>query len=331
MDIITWVKSMNFLKRATDLSGELKKLREFGVSIAMPHLLELDTELAPIFDAATREGVEIHPWIKPGFAVRDPIKRQLSATALSRQRNRFGTAILRDCLNARRNREEGLNNLAALIRLYKGKIKGIHLDYVRNDNALFLRDYPCACEACQEEREKWLGHGVLTRKDMKNPAVIYKELDTRNKNIIDYVRKARALTKEQNIRLSLAARANYVNQPDIEDAPVYGLGPAVCEGQDWHAWAEEGLFDFICAMNYHTDLKIFRKVATEHARLLKNAPVAFYCGIGVESSMGKAGPELARKLIAAAGKIGADGVSLFHYEAINDASYKEALLKAKSI
>ena len=330
MNITTWIKNIDFLKYSPNLKGEMKRIREFGISIIMPHLSKLDDTLTPLFNAAEAQGIELHPWIKPVFSVTNSIKRKLTEKELAGQKKRFGTPILRDCLNNRYNLEKGLENISDFLNLYRGKIKGLHLDYVRNDNALFLKNYPCRCEACQEQRTKWLGHGTLTLKDMKNPAVIYKELEMRNKNITDYVRKVRALTMKKGIRLSLAARANYLNQPDIEKPPVYGLGPAVYEGQDWYAWAEEGLFDFICTMNYYTDIKIFKKVAAEHARLLKDTKALFYSGIGIESSIGKASPAIAENLLNAAAKTGAAGVSLFHYEAVGD-QYKKVLQKIKNI
>ena len=47
---------------------------------------------------------------------------------------------------------------------------------------------------------------------------------------------------------------------DITDPPVWGLGPAVLEGQDWVAWNDEGLLDGIYTMNYHTDPEFFRSL-----------------------------------------------------------------------
>jgi hypothetical protein len=324
MDIIASVKSIDFFKETSDLKLKVKKIKEYGISTIRPHVLNLDENLDAIFEACSNEDLELHPWIKPGFGVCDSIKRKLSMEDLAEQEARFGTSILRDCLNNSETLDKGVRNISKFLERYRGAIKGLHLDYVRNDNALFLKNYPCQCEACQKGRMKWLGHGILTLKDLENPAVIYKELQMRNRNITNYVRKVRDLTQKEGIKLSLAARANYVNQPDVEKPPVFGLGPAVYEGQDWLEWAEEGLFDFISTMNYYTDLKIFADVAREHARLLKGSKAVFYSGIGIESSIGNASPETAEKLIAIAKEAGAEGITLFHFEALNE-SYKKIL------
>lgn len=328
MNITAWIKSIDFFKEASDLKRKVEKIKECNVSVAMPHLSDPNEDFDAIFEVCSSEDLELHPWIKPGFGAADSTKRKLSSEDLAGQEARFGTSILRDCLNNRETLEKGIENVSKLLERYRGVIKGLHLDYVRNDNALFLKNYPCQCAACREGRMKWLGHGILTLKDLENPAVIYKELQMRNRSITDYVSRVRELTKKEGIKLSLAARANYLNQPDVEKPPVYGLGPAVYEGQDWLEWADEGYFDFISTMNYYTDAKIFGDVAREHARLLKGSKALFYSGIGIESSIGNASPETAEKLIAIAKEAGADGISLFHFEAL-DESYIKTLKAIK--
>lgn len=322
MDIITWIKSMEYFSE--DSENKLKRIKNMGVSAVLPHLKQ-PVSLGEFCDTAARHGVKVHPWIKPAFGVKNPICRTLSESDREAQKQQFGFELLRACLNNRSNLDQGIENLKSFIDNNQGKLAGIHLDYVRNDNALLLKDYPCQCDACQQSRLKWLGHGILTREDLNNPCIMYKELEFRNKNITDFVRQVREITDDAGLQLSMAARANYLNQVDIEDPPVYGLGPAVYEGQDWHAWAEAGYFDFICTMNYHTEQTVFEKVAMDHARLLNNTSVDFYSGIGIESSMGKVDPDLAGKFIIIAENNGAKGCSLFHWAAVTD-EYKKSMI-----
>ena len=317
MEYITWDRG-GHIKQNIDADYTMERAAKLGISQMMVHLKKKDYPLKEYCMAAKKAGLEVHPWVKPAFAVKDFVKRTLSPERRKAQIEQYGFEINRACMNNHSTREEGLANIKELIENFGEYISGIHLDYVRNDNALFLKDYPCECDTCKGIRKKWLGHEVLTRDDLNNPAVMYKELSVRNKNITNFVREVKKLTKSAGMKLSMAARANYINQYDVEKAPVYGLGPAVYEGQDWFAWAEEGLMDFIATMNYHTDPDIYTNVLEDHLRLLEDTPADFYTGLGIESSMGALSPQEANVLIEKVKNTSAKGISLFHFEAITD-------------
>ena len=55
-------------------------------------------------------------------------------------------------------------------------LPGIQLDYFRYPNSDFQSEFPCECEACQERRIPWLGHGKLTIEDRQKPGIMYKEI-----------------------------------------------------------------------------------------------------------------------------------------------------------
>lgn len=315
MECIAWDRGSH-LNEGTDAEKEMARAAQMGISRMMPHLKGMDYPLEEYCRAARKNGLEVHPWIKPTFGATDIVTRALSGEKRQAQKARYGFDFARACLNHPSNQEQGIAGIKKLIEKSGGMVAGIHLDYIRNDNALFLKDYPCECDACRESRRKWLGHETLTEEDLQNPAVIYKELSIRNRNITDFVREVRKLVDDADLELSIAARANYLNQCDIEEAPVYGLGPAVYEGQDWHEWAEEGLLDFICTMNYHTDLNIFEKVLNDHLRLLCGSPAEFYSGLGIESSMGSLSPGEIAPFLEKIRATKAKGVSLFHFSAI---------------
>jgi uncharacterized lipoprotein YddW (UPF0748 family) len=317
MEYITWDRGGHLIEGIA-ADSTMEKAARLGISQMMIHLKKKDYPLKEYCLAAQKAGLEVHPWVKPAFAVKGFVKRTLSPERRKAQIEQYGFELVRACMNNQSTREKGLANIKELIDNFGEYISGIHLDYVRNDNALFLKDYPCECDACKGIRKKWLGHEVLTRDDLNNPAVMYKELSVRNNNITNFVREVRKLVNKTGMKLSMAARANYINQYDVKEAPVYGLGPAVYEGQDWFAWAEEGLLDFIATMNYHTDPDIFEKVFQDHLRLLADSPVEFYTGLGIESSMGSLTPEEAVVLIEKVKNSPAKGISLFHFEAITD-------------
>ena len=317
MEYITWDRG-GHMKQNIDADYTMERAAKFGISKMMVHVKKMDYPLGEYCRAANKAGLEVHPWVKPAFAVKNFVKRTLSPERRKAQIEQYGFELARACLNNQSTMEEGISNIKIVIDRFGEHIKGIHLDYVRNDNALFLKDYPCECDMCKSIRKKWLGHEVLTRDDLNNPAVMYKEISIRNRNITKFVREVKKIVKNADLKLSMAARANYINQYDVEKAPVYGLGPAVYEGQDWLAWAEEGLFDFIATMNYFTDPDAFENVLEDHLRLLEDTPADFYTGLGIESSMGALAPEEANILIEKVKNTSAKGISLFHFEAITD-------------
>lgn len=323
MELISWDRA-GYAKDNNKLQLAMERAAELGISQLLVHLKSFDFPFKEYLEAADKVGIKVHTWIKPTFSAKDIVKRTLSAENLQRQKEQFNTDFARACLNNPSNLEQGLQGINTLIKKFGDRIAGIHLDYVRNDNAVFIKDYPCECNVCKNYRKKWLGHEILTKEDLQNPAIMYKELLFRNRNITDFVRKVRDVVNKTNLKLSMAARANYLNLPDIEDPPVYGLGPAVYEGQDWLAWAEEGILDFICTMNYHTQPKIFTEMLNSHLRLLQDTGVDFYTGIGIESSMGSLAPKEAAFLLDKVKDTAAKGCSLFHFESLS-LDYKEAL------
>jgi uncharacterized lipoprotein YddW (UPF0748 family) len=317
MKYISWDRAEH-LKNGKKPQKEMERAARLGISLLMPHLRNIDFPLEKYCAAAKENGIEVHPWVKPTFGVSEIAVRKLSPEKKAEQKAQYGTELARACLNHPANIEQGIEGIKKLIEEFGDTIKGIHLDYIRNDNALLIKDYPCECEACRKSRRKWLGHETLTKEDLQTPAIMYKELQTRNRNITGFVRETRKLVDKAGIKLSIAARANYLNQFDIEEPPVYGLGPAVYEGQDWHEWAEEGMLDFICTMNYHTDLNIFERVLKDHIRLLCDTSAEFYSGLGIQSSMGALSPEQTAPFIEKIKETEAKGASIFHFDAISE-------------
>jgi hypothetical protein len=319
MECLAWLRANTVPDSPQDVRELVDKLSGAGVRALLLQTAHCEAPPGALLDASAEAGVDIHLWVKPVVGVRDAIRRTLPPETAQAQIDETGVALFRACMNHPHNTSAGVANIQKLIDITGSRIAGIHLDYMRNDNALLLRGWPCQCEACQDGRTRWLGRGVLTADDLADPVIMYKELQTRNASTRRFVAQVREATRAASLKLSLAARANYLNQPDILEAPVYGLGPAVYEGQDWLDWAESGLLDFICTMNYHTDPATFRQVASDHQRLLGSSPATYYCGLGISSSMGELTPAQALEHLAVASEIGAAGCCLFHVGGVTDA------------
>jgi uncharacterized lipoprotein YddW (UPF0748 family) len=79
--------------------------------------------------------------------------------------------------------------------------------------------------------------------------------------------------------------------------------------QDWFTWIENGWFDFICPMDYQTDIEWVRRPVQQQVAVAGNKPV--YAGLGafLLSSL----EELATQ-ISVAREQGAAGFCLFSYD-----------------
>lgn len=318
MEFLAWDHA-KFIDSVNDTEKAMRMAAETGIAGLIIHVKNFDFPLKTYCKAAKEKNVKVHAWVSPAFSVENVIKRTIPPERQAAMQKEFNFVLLGPCLNHPSNQEKGLKNISTLINTHAGLIAGLHLDYIRSDNAQLLRKYPCECDACRAYRKRYLGYERLKDADMDNIEIMYKELEFRNRNITNFVRAAKKLADTAGIALSIAARANYLNQTDLEKAPVYGLGPAVFEGQDWVSWADEGLLDFICPMNYHTDTEKFRSVFNDHARLLAGTKARHYAGIGVKSSLGENPPERVKEHIEIVKKSGGTGCVFFAFGYITEA------------
>ena len=275
--------------------------------------------LDPYLDVAQELGMKVHIWIIP---FRTPELREKLMKRLTDAVHWDGCKeSFYPCLNDRSVRERILPEVEALILKQGNRIDGIHLDYIRDDNAVGSVACPCQCAACRALRLKYFGKEKLSEEERKNPAAIYKEYAWKNAFITDLVRKYRSLTARYGLKLTMAARANYALQADLPEPPVYGLGPAVLEGQDWAAWGEEGLLDVIASMNYHTVPETFSEVLKGHVRLAEDMKSEFYTGIGLKSSLGVNPPERVERYIKECIDVGMKGCTFFALDGAVDGHY----------
>ncbi|HOG52128.1 MAG TPA: hypothetical protein PKY10_16185, partial [Lentisphaeria bacterium] len=294
-----------------EMARHLETMAKAGVSttiIYMPGVISLDDYCR----AAAAAGLKVETWIFPAWQVENPVKRTLPEHDLAEMERRFGIRLAETCANHPHNQDGFLAAARRLAEEYSDRLSAIHLDYIRNDNAVLLMDYPCQCDACQALYQRYLGCPIPDATMRSQPAVLYKMLALRNANVTAMVRAMRKLTQEYDLDLTMAARANYLNSPDITAPPVWGLGPAVLEGQDWVEWVDEGLVDAVYPMNYHTDLSLFQTVLNDHVRLLAPQRDKLFSGVGVSSSMGANDPAAIAARLEAVKAAGLPGAVLFN-------------------
>ncbi len=274
-----------------EIARHLERMRKAGVTMADIYLPEVPS-LDDYCRAAANCGVDVEARITPEWAGQGVIKRTLPEDLWQDMEKKYGIRLSGPCGNHPGNRALFVEGAENLIKAYKGRIKSLHLDFIRNDNALLLLDYPCQCEECQKLNQRFFGTKTLTPEMLAKPAIAYKVVALRNENVTATVQEMRRISRENSIKLTIAARANYIDSADITAPPVWGLGPAVLEGQDWVQWLEKGFIDEAFPMNYHTELDKFQSLVDDYLRLLgDHAYKALYIGVGVMSSMGVNPPE----------------------------------------
>ncbi len=277
---------VNREKPYDEIARHLERMWKAGISVADIYLPEVPS-LDDYCRAAANCGMLVEARITPEWAGKGVIKRTLPEDLWAEMEKQYGIRLSGPCGNNPVNRELFVAGTENLVKAYKDRLASFHLDFIRNDNALLLLDYPCQCEACQKLYERFFGVKVLTSEMLAKPAIAYKLLALRNENVTKTVKEMRRISRENNIKLTIAARANYIDSADITAPPVWGLGPAVLEGQDWVRWLDNDYIDEAFPMNYHTEIDKFKSLVSDYLRLLGDkAFTALHIGVGVMSSMG---------------------------------------------
>ena len=315
----------NRLAPYDEMARHLERMRKWGVTLTNIYLPEV-INLADYCRAAAGSGMELELRIPPEWASKAMVMRTLPEAEWRSMEETLQIRLAKPCGNREDNRKVYLEKTAELLEKYGSRANALHLDFIRCDNALTLLDFPCHCDVCRALYKRFFGVEELTPAMRRTPAILCKLIALRCKNIRKTVEAMKALADKHKLRLTVAARANYVNSADIEAPPVWGLGPAVLEGQDWVEWADDGLVDELFPMNYHTDLTLFKSVLDDHKRLLgKNAEKMLFPGVGVESSMGKNSPEDVAARLQLIRESALPGAMLFNKTNIYSGSYCQVI------
>ena len=282
---------VNREKPYDEMARHLERMRNAGVTLTNIYLPEVPS-LSDYCRAAANCGMQLEARITPEWAGKDVVKRTLPEELWKDMEAKHGIRLSGPCGNHPGNRKAFVEGLKLLTDEYKTQIHAIHLDFIRNDNALLLQDYPCQCAECRKLYQRFFGVEVLTAEMLKKPSIAYKLVALRNENVTQTVQELSQVTRQSGLALSIAARANYIDSADITEPPVWGLGPAVLEGQDWVQWLDRGYIDAAYPMNYHTEVAMFKSLVSDYLRLLGDkACTALHIGVGVMSSMGVNPPE----------------------------------------
>ncbi len=268
-----------------DTLAALKRFADAGVRrvlVYKAYLADLDAYL----NAARDAGVAVEIWMHPERMIKNVPMRVLTDAQKRAMRENLDIELLFPCPNHPEYRRQLVALAKSLLDQYGDRIAGLHLDYLRSANFICCFYYPCGCEACRAERKRYFGFEMPSEEDLKQPWYIYKETARLNAHITATIADIHRLTHDAGRNLSMAARCDYINSPDIFARPVWGLGPATLEGQDWAEWSDAGIIDEIIPMNYHPILANFTDNLKAHLRILEGSKAKFTSGLASLSSMG---------------------------------------------
>jgi uncharacterized lipoprotein YddW (UPF0748 family) len=152
-------------------------------------------------------------------------------------------------------------------------LDGIHLDYIR-----YPGSHACYCPGCRTRFETHAG-----RRIKQWPADVYRGPDRgvftrwRCSQITRLLRDVSVFARQARPAIRLSAA-------------VYGKYPSCVNSvaQDWPAWVNQGLIDFVVPMNYSADQSTFEALVKSQVALLKD-PRRLSPGIGVTAAESRLG------------------------------------------
>ena len=236
-------------------------------SAYLPHSAEFDQygdQITACANAAHARGLQVHVWKVNWNLLGAPQSFINDLRAANRtQVSRTGEAIDWLCPSHPDNFALETNSMLEVVRNYD--VDGIHFDYIRYPNS----DY-CYCTGCRERFQDQTGRtvtnwpaDVLAAGPLRNAF-----LDWRRAQITRLVETIYAETKA----LKPAVQVSAAVFPDAVSA-YDGVG------QDWRLWITNGIVDFLCPMDYTTELhSLTNFVAQQLAWAGGRIPI--YPGIG---------------------------------------------------
>ncbi|MEI6167374.1 MAG: family 10 glycosylhydrolase [bacterium] len=173
---------------------------------------------------------------------------------------------------------------------------GVHLDYIR-----YMNSHSCYCPGCHQRFEQSLGRPVLQWPE-----------DVRSGALTPVWQTWRAA--QISACVDLMSQAIHDTNPDLQvSAAVYGATPAcfASVGQDWPLWLRRNAVNFVCPMNYTSDLHAFQALLKTQGALGLTSRI--YPGVGLTSSQSRLSPDQVTVQLIQVQNAGFPGFVLFEY------------------
>ena len=251
-------------------------------------------QVAECLKACQKYGIQMHVWKvnhNLGTAPSNFVARLRAAGRL--QRGRDGEEIDWLCPSHPDNFALERDSMLEVVRKYA--VDGLHFDYIRYPHA-----NACYCAGCRSRFEAASGVKMTNwPADVLSGPLLRTYGDWRRTQITRLVRAV----SEQGHRLRPGLMVS---------AAVFGDWDSCRHqvGQDWKAWVEEGLLDFVCPMDYDPSDGNFGALVRHQVGWV-NRKVPLYPGIGAYRL---ASPEDVIRQIQITRELGADGFVLFQLD-----------------
>lgn len=250
-------------------------------------------QLAAASRAAKKHGMEFHVWMicwSLQGAPQDIVQKMVRAGRMQMSERSDSSNWL--CPTHPDNIALEKNAVRELMRL--APATGIHLDYIR-----FHDSKACICPGCRTIFEKHLGRKVRTwPSDVTTGSLQGTFRSWRMDQISRLVED-----------ISVIVRTGQSNA--VLSAAVYGHYPSATAsvGQDWKKWIDKGWLDFICPMDYTSDIDKYEGYVKEQVKLVGAQRV--FPGIGVTAAESRLDAAQVTDQIVTARRLGATGFVLF--------------------
>ena len=236
-------------------------------SAFLPHSTEFTNygdQITACVNAAHARGLQVHVW-KVNWNLSGAPQSSIDNLRASNrtQVSATGQAVDWLCPSHPDNFALETNSMLEVVRNYE--VDGIHFDYIR---------YPdsdcCYCTGCSARFQSQTSHTVTNW-----PADVLAAGALRN-SFLDWRRA-------QITRLVTAVHAQVkAIKPGVQvSAAVFSDAPSAFDGvgQDWRLWITNGIVDFLCPMDYTTELYSFTNLVAEQLAYA-GGKVPIYPGIG---------------------------------------------------
>ena len=271
---------------------------ESAVLPVAPEVKEKGDQVAECVAACHKYGVECHVWkVNWNMGSRSPRAFKDRMRTDGRVQMHFDGTVNGDwlCPSHPENRRLEIASMVEVATKYD--VAGIHFDYIR---------YPgrdgCFCPGCRERFEKAIGRKVADwPKDVREDAALVQPwLDFRRAQITAVVEEVHRRVKEARPECRISA-AVFRHWPTHRDTV----------GQDWKAWCEQGLLDFVCPMDYTpSNARFATEVASQRDWA---AGVPYYPGIGLTTWPDKTDINRLIDQIRLTREAKTGGFTVFHY------------------
>ncbi|MGI5818989.1 MAG: glycoside hydrolase family 10 protein [Armatimonadota bacterium] len=254
--------------------------------------------LSEAIRAGRKHGVEVHPRILGLFTMgaSPQLKEQLRQQGrLARSPSGVDSNWL--CPTNHENRLQVIRTVLEMVEDFGAD--GVQFDYLR-----YSWTDRCVCDGCRRRFEADTGIRVQNWPgDVLKGAHRQRFLDWRREILTSLLRTVRQKMRESRPNATLSA-AVFLNWEGHRDS----------FGQDWKAWIDEGLIDFVAPMTYMADMDKFQGWVRKQ-REWTGGKIPLAMGIGPFADINpKVTPQGVLDQVQASRKLGCDGFVLFNYQ-----------------